>query len=92
MAEHPRLSNKEIGRRGRELYENGIRQQVETEDNIGKIITIDVETGDYEIGNDNDFEAAYRLQAKHPDAALLGLRIGYNAVYGLGGVVERTAK
>jgi hypothetical protein len=86
---HPRFSLEEIGRRGQELYERTIRPLVETEENIGKQIVIDVETGDYEI-DDDGLAASRRLLAKHPDAALFGARIGYNAVYTLGGVLTRT--
>jgi hypothetical protein len=35
-----------------ELYENSIRLRVETPENIGKIVSINVETGEYEIGDD----------------------------------------
>lgn len=49
---HPRFSLEEIGRRGQELYEQSIRPHVETEENIGKQIVIDIETGDYEIDDD----------------------------------------
>jgi hypothetical protein len=80
---HPRFSNEEIARRGQELYDQRIAPVVETEDNIGKIIVIDIETGDYEI-DDLGFKASERLRARHPDAALLGLRIGYDAVEGFG--------
>jgi hypothetical protein len=88
---HPRFSLEEIGRRGQELYEQSIRPQVETEENVGKQIVIDIETGDYEI-DDDGLAASRRLLAKHPGAALYGARIGYNAVYTLGGVLTRTPK
>jgi hypothetical protein len=88
---HPRFSLEEIGRRGQELYEKSIRPHVETEENIGKQIVIDIETGDYEI-DDDGLAASRRLLAKHPGAALYGARIGYNAVYTLGGVLTRTLK
>jgi hypothetical protein len=88
---HPRFSLEEIGRRGQELYEQSIRPRVETEGNIGKQIVIDIETGDYEI-DDDGLAASRRLLVKHPGAALYGARIGYNAVYTLGGVLTRTAK
>jgi hypothetical protein len=87
---HPHFSSEEIARRGQELYEKSIRAKVETEENIGKLVSIDIETGDYEIGEDNSLEAPRRLHAKHPGAAIFTLRIGYNAVYALGGVLERT--
>src|SRR5713101_1693801 len=87
---HPRYGGDEIARRGQELYEQSIRNQVETEANIGKIISIDIESGDYEI--DNDLVAAgKRLLARHPGAALYGKRIGYNAVYALGASGARAA-
>ena len=88
---HTRLSNKDIARQGRELYNTRIAAQVETDDNLGKIIVIDVETGDYEIDTVG-MNASERLRAKHPDAALLGLRIGYDAVEGFGGVSPRRSK
>jgi hypothetical protein len=87
---HPRYASGEISRIGQELYERSIRSHVETEQNIGKIISIDIETGDYEIGND-PVETARRLLARHPGAALYGARIGYDASYTLGGTLNRTA-
>lgn len=88
---HPRYASDEISRIGRELYQRQIRSQVETEENIGKIVSIDIETGDYEV-DDDLLKAAQRLQARHPDAALWGERIGYDAVYGVGGSIERTTE
>ena len=46
---HPRFSSEEIDRRGYEWYEQHIRKQVESQENIGKIVVIDVETGSYEV-------------------------------------------
>ncbi len=88
---HPLLSSEEIARRGEELYERCIRSQVETDENIGKLVSIDVETGDFEIGDDNNLEAPRRLHERHSGAALYTLRIGYNAAYALGGILERIA-
>jgi hypothetical protein len=88
---HPRFRGEEIARRGEELYEQHLRAQVETEENIGKIISIDIETGDYEIADDA-LITGRRLQAKHPDAAIYGKRIGYNAVFAIGGTLVRTAE
>jgi hypothetical protein len=87
---HPRLSSEEIARRGKDLYETVIRARVETTENIGKIISINIETGDYEIGNDL-VVTSLKLQTKQPDAALWGERIGFNAVYAVGGTLVRTA-
>jgi hypothetical protein len=87
---HPRYTGEEIARRGQELYEHQIRAQVENEDNIGKLISIDIETGDYEIADDL-IVTGDRLLARHPGAPLFAARIGYNAVYALGGTLTRTA-
>lgn len=85
----PVIPVEEIDRRGEELYEKRLRRLVETPENIGREIVIDVETGDYEIDTDG-MAASRRLLARHPGAALYGARIGYDAVYTLGGVLERT--
>jgi hypothetical protein len=82
--------NKEIYKRGHAFYEDKLRQIVEKEENIGKIIAIDVESGDYEIDADL-LTAGFRLKTRHPDAVLWSERIGYNAVYALGaGTLART--
>ena len=43
-----RYSKEEMARRGQELYESGIQQQIEA-GNDGKIVAIDIETGDFEV-------------------------------------------
>lgn len=58
------LSSEEVAKRAKELYENGIRQQVDTEENIGKMIIIDIETGEYAI--DKTGESAHYLRNKNP--------------------------
>ena len=88
---YPKLNKEEINRRGKELYENIIRSQVETVENIGKIISINVETGEYEIGDDL-IVTSLRLREKQPDATLWGERIGFNAVYAVGGTLIRTVQ
>jgi predicted transcriptional regulator len=86
---HPRVPSEEIDRLGQEWYEKKLRPLVETKENIGKIISIDVETGDYAIA-DELLQAGERVRMKHPDAAMYAIRIGYNAVYSLGGAITRT--
>ncbi len=77
-------------KRGKELYENVIRAQVETPENIGKIISINVETGEYEIGDDLVVTSS-KLQAKQANAIIWGEQIGFDAVYAIGGTLVRTA-
>ncbi len=83
------LSREEVARRAEQLYEQGIREQVETPANIGKMVIIDVETGDFGV-DELGFEAADSLKAKNPGARLFGIRVGYNVAASLGGILERT--
>ncbi len=77
-------SGEEIGRRGQEIYDSRLRALLETDENIGKIVSIDIESGDYEIADDL-LVAGRRLQKRRPEAQMYGKRIGYNAVYAVGG-------
>ena len=88
---HSRISTDEICSRGEEIYESKIRKLVELPNNIGKQLLIDIETGDYAIDEDG-LKAGKVLKAKHPGAALFGVRIGYNAVYAIGGTLTQTYK
>jgi hypothetical protein len=74
-----RYSKEEMARRGQELYESQIQQQVET-DNDGKIVAIDIETGAFEVA-DNVLPATNRLFERFPDAQPWVIRIGHRAVY-----------
>lgn len=88
---HPLISSQEAMQRGYALYEQQIRRQVETEPNLGKIVVIDVETGDYEVDKDA-MAATDRAYTKHPGAALLRLRIGHDAVDTFGGFLSQQVK
>jgi hypothetical protein len=77
-----------ISRMGHEIYETQLRPQVETEENIGRLISIDIDTGDYEIGDDL-IPTVRKLRDRHPEAQVWTERIGYDAVYAVGGAVER---
>jgi hypothetical protein len=83
------LDGREIARRGQIIYES-LRGQVETASNIGKIISIDIETGNFEI-DDDILRACSRLQKSHPEAILWTERIGFNAVYAVGGALTKVA-
>lgn len=69
--------------RGEEIYEQQIRRKVEA-GNKGKFVVIDIETGEYEVDED-DVRATKRALAKRSDAILYGVRIGYPTAYNLGG-------
>lgn len=72
--------------RAEQWYEERIRSVVETDENLGKVIAIDVETGDYEITDlYTSLEATKKILAKNPGTKVLQLRIGYPAVDSFGG-------
>ncbi|NJL90728.1 MAG: hypothetical protein HC916_13755 [Coleofasciculaceae cyanobacterium SM2_1_6] len=86
------LSREEVGQRAKDIYISSIRQKVEVEENIGKMVIIDIETGDYKV-DENGLHAADYLSEKHPNARLVGFKIGYNVAASFGGgVMERVAK
>ncbi|MDJ1181606.1 hypothetical protein [Roseofilum casamattae] len=82
------LSSEEVAKRAYRIYESEIRQQVETAENIGKMVIINIETGDYEV-DETGLRAAKNLQAKSPYARLFGICIGYNVAASFGGVMEQ---
>jgi hypothetical protein len=76
-------SPEEVESRGEEIYEQQIRQHVEA-GNRGNFVVIDIETGEYEVDED-DLQATKRALAKRSEAVLYGVRIGYPTAYTLGG-------
>ena len=63
--------------------EQQIRAGVEAA-NKGTSLVIDIETGEYEIDED-DLVATRHLLARPPDAVVYGLRIGFPSAYRLRG-------
>lgn len=82
--------SEEIVRRGKELYEQGIRQRIDP-GRTGEILAIDVDTGDFEVDRDH-LTAALRLRARRPDAAVFAMRVGFPALGRIGfGITARNA-
>ena len=80
------LSNEEFGRIADEVYETRIRPVVETDENIGKMLILDIITGDYEIDEmQNSLAMNKRMLTKYPAERLAGYRIGYDAIWSFGG-------
>ena len=73
----------ELGKQAEALYQR-FRPQLETEENIGKIVVFDVDSGDYELDT-TGLESSKRLRERHPLANLYALRIGYKAVFSFAG-------
>jgi hypothetical protein len=77
-----RYSKEELAQRGQALYESSVQQQVEA-GNDGKIVAIDIETGEFEV-DETVIAATDRLFERNPDAQPWGIRIGHRAVYHFG--------
>ena len=83
-AAQPHRLKEETARLGDEIYERDIRRQVEA-DHIGEIVSIDVDSGSWAIGDDI-LEAVDRLREQCPEAVdVWSLRVGYQAVHKFGG-------
>lgn len=72
------LSTAEVCARGQRLYDERLRDQLEPQHN-GKYVVLDIETGDYEL-DANQLAASDRAWAKHPNAPLYSVRVGYRWV------------
>lgn len=77
-------TEEEVAQRAKEFYENGIRALVEHGDNIGKMIVIDAETGEYGV-DESGVESILMLKQKNPNARLYMMRIGYTDAFSFGG-------
>ena len=86
----PRRPREETARLGNEIYERDIRPQVEGMCH-GRIVAIDVDSGDYAIG-DMAITAAERLRERRPDASIWGVRVGYRGLchFGVGNSLPDT--
>ena len=79
----PRYTSDEFARRGREIYERQIRSQTH-EDDVGRFVAIDIETGIFEI-DDDDFAATERLLERRSEAQIWIERVGADVAYRIGG-------
>ena len=77
---------KEAAAAGRAIYNEKIRHKVEPTEK-GKVVVIDVNSGDWEIDAD-DATALFRLLERRPDAFTWAERVGYPAVYNMGARVS----
>ncbi|HET6384926.1 MAG TPA: hypothetical protein VFJ58_16145 [Armatimonadota bacterium] len=78
----------DLGDRARQLYAR-IRDQIEISENLGKMIVMDVDSGDFEI-DAKGIESSRHLLSRHPGARLYALRIGYKSAVSFAGALERS--
>ena len=78
----PRYSKEEFARQGDRVYETQVRPIVEVA-NYGRIVAIDIETGDYELADDI-LSATNALFDRIPNAQPWIVRIGHRTVHCFG--------
>jgi hypothetical protein len=67
-----------ISKKGQKIFE--MLSEELTESHFGRFIAIEVDSGDYFIG-ETAIEATRRAQAKHPEKLFFLGRIGYRTAY-----------
>ena len=72
----------EVCDRGEKIYEEQIKHLVEPREK-GKFIVIDIESGDYEIDQE-ELEASERLKQRRPDSIRFLARVGCKVAYHMG--------
>ena len=80
------LTLEQIADLGEKIYREKIRPTL-TEADIGKFVHIDVNSGEYEI-DDDDISGDANLCERIHDATIYGMRVGYSAAYFMGGHYE----
>ncbi len=80
------LTPEQVADLGEKIYRERIRPTL-TEADIGKFVHIDINSGEYEIDDDDitgDIELCQRVQ----NPTIYGMRVGYSAAYFMGGHYE----
>jgi hypothetical protein len=80
-AAEPRQSPEELARLGAEVYDCHVRPLLGPDDD-DKFVAVDVETGDYELDED-DYAAVIRLRTRRPSAEIWLERVGHAAPYSM---------
>lgn len=74
----------EIIQRGEDRYQREIRDSVEGEaQNLGKILALDVDSGEYAIADDS-LTAFEGLKSRKPEASIYIVRVGYPTAVKIG--------
>jgi hypothetical protein len=72
------VNPEEVARKGLDWYERKIKAEVEPE-HVGKYLVINVETGEYELGDDY-METSNRAIARFPNDLRYAMRIGHDSM------------
>jgi hypothetical protein len=84
----PELTLSEFSQKGEDIYNTKILPRISLEDLKGKIMAIDVDTGDYFIES-SVVKAITLAQKKYPAKKFYLKRIGYRAVHSHKGIVKQ---
>ncbi len=71
---HLQRNERDVVARAEALYLDGIKDQL-TEDQLGMFLSIDLDSGDYEIG-DSSIETCDALKKRRPNAYVFTMRHG----------------
>lgn len=84
----PELILSEFSQKGEDIYKAKILPKISFEDLKGKIMAIEVDSGDYFIES-TVVKAITLAQKKYPDKKFYLKRIGYRAVHSHKGIVKQ---
>lgn len=85
---HPEYTPEEIARRGREIYEQDIRPNLESIERLdGAFLVVDITTGGYFIGKSDD-EAFEKAEKKNQDGPFYLMRIGRATAHRIGAQIS----
>jgi hypothetical protein len=90
MAANERRYNKEEFARGDALVESKVRPHLTAAD-ADKFVAIDIETGEYELDN-NEMKAADRLRQRLPDPQIWLVHVTLGYLHRFGGHGRRVAR
>lgn len=79
-------TSEDVVRIGQERYERTIQEKVEA-DYRGKMLVLDIESGDYEIATE-DIVAYDALKARRPDAITYLVRVGEPTAFRISGGIR----
>jgi hypothetical protein len=85
----PNINKDDFAKLGEEIYRTKYQTELEAQ-YLGKICAIEVESGDYFIG-DTPMEAGMKARKRYPDRIFYAVRIGSDAVYSFKGAARRKA-
>lgn len=78
----------EITKKGQAIYETKLKNELERE-NLGKFVSIDVETQKYFIG-DSIEDALQKAKTEFPNKIFYTARIGYTGVFNLSSLRKKS--